>query len=94
MTEGDNRNGLAVAHFTGGNMEVMQPIKVTETHVMIDIRDLSLFGLLWMKIFSRPSITGQVLLFLRTLPAEEEEEVEKILNVHLLPGNVPVPEVL
>ncbi|XP_056336222.1 NACHT, LRR and PYD domains-containing protein 1 homolog isoform X2 [Danio aesculapii] len=89
FSEGDNRDGLAVAHFTGGNMEIIQPIKVTETHVMIDIRDLSLFGLLWMKIFSR-LIRGQVLLFLRTLPVEEEE---KILYVHLLPENVPVPKV-
>ncbi|XP_056325401.1 NACHT, LRR and PYD domains-containing protein 1a-like [Danio aesculapii] len=89
FSEGDNRHGLAVAHFTAGNIEIIQPIKVTETHVMIDIRDLSLFGLLWMKIFSHP-ISGQVLLFLRTLPVEERE---KILNVHLLPGNVPVPEV-
>ncbi|XP_056336287.1 NACHT, LRR and PYD domains-containing protein 1a-like isoform X2 [Danio aesculapii] len=94
FSEGDNRDGLAVAHFTGGNMEIIQPIKVTESHVMIDIRVLSLFGLLWMKIFSRPCISGQVLLFLRTLPVEEEEEEDKILNVHLLPGNVPVTEVL
>ncbi|NP_001123874.1 uncharacterized protein LOC100170660 [Danio rerio] len=93
FSEGDNMDGLAVAHFTGGNMEIVQPITVTETHVMIDIRDLSLFGLLWMKIFSHP-ISGQVLLFLRTLPVEEEEEEEKILNVHLLPGNVPVSEVV
>eukprot|EP00067_Danio_rerio_P048336 XP_021334239.1 caspase recruitment domain-containing protein 8 isoform X2 [Danio rerio] len=89
FSEGDNMDGLAVAHFTAGNIEIIQPIKVTETHVMIDIRDLSLFGLLWMKIFS-PPISGQVLLFLRTLPVEERE---KILNVHLLPGNIPVPEV-
>ncbi|XP_059358635.1 NACHT, LRR and PYD domains-containing protein 1 homolog, partial [Carassius carassius] len=86
----ENKDGLAVAHFTGGNVEIIQPLRVTETHVIIDIRDLSRFGLIWIKtIFGFP-IDGQVLFFLRPVTVEQEQ---KILNVHLLPGNVPVTEV-
>ncbi|XP_016385344.1 uncharacterized protein LOC107721716 isoform X4 [Sinocyclocheilus rhinocerous] len=84
----ENKDCLAVAHFTGGNVEIIQPLKVSETHVIIDIRDLSNFGLIWIKtIFGFP-INGQVLLFLRPVTVEQ-----KILTVHLLPGNVPVSEV-
>ncbi|XP_073785484.1 NACHT, LRR and PYD domains-containing protein 1 homolog isoform X2 [Danio rerio] len=86
---GENKDCLAVAHFTVGGIEMMQPLKVTETHVVIDIRDLSLFGLL-KKIFSGSPIDAQVLLFLRPLICGQKN---KILDVHLLPKNVPVSEV-
>lgn len=86
----ENKDGLAVAHFTGGNIEIIQPLKVTETHVIIDIRDLSRFGLIWIKTILGFPIDGQVLLFLRPVTIEQKQ---KILNVHLLPGNVPVSEV-
>ncbi|KAK2900599.1 hypothetical protein Q8A67_008714 [Cirrhinus molitorella] len=86
----ENKDGLAVVHFTGGNVEIIQPLKVTETHVIIDIRELSHFGLIWIKTILGFPIDGQVLLFLRTVTFEQKE---KILNVHLLPGNVPVSEV-
>uniref|UniRef100_A0A672RZK4 NOD-like receptor family B, member 5 n=1 Tax=Sinocyclocheilus grahami TaxID=75366 RepID=A0A672RZK4_SINGR len=87
----EDKDGLAVAHFTGGNIEIIQPLKVTETHVIIDIRELSRFGLIWIKTILGFPIDGQVLLFLRPVTVEQEQ---KILNVHLLPGNVPVTEVL
>ncbi|CAM4588725.1 unnamed protein product [Leuciscus chuanchicus] len=45
----ENKDGLAVAHFVGGNVEIIQPLKVTGTHLMIDIRELSSFGLVWIK---------------------------------------------
>lgn len=84
----ENKEGLAVAHFVGGNVEIIQPLKVTETHVMIDIRELSSFGLVWIKsIFGIP-IRGQVLLFLRNQTLERKK-----LNIHLLPEDVPVSEV-
>ncbi|KAK2900600.1 hypothetical protein Q8A67_008715 [Cirrhinus molitorella] len=86
----ENKDSLAVAHFTGDNVEIIQPLKVTETHVMVDIRDLSCFVLVWIRSKFIPRIDGQVLLFLRTLTHEHKE---KILNVHLLPGNVPISEV-
>ncbi|XP_051718827.1 NACHT, LRR and PYD domains-containing protein 1 homolog isoform X12 [Ctenopharyngodon idella] len=84
----ENKDGLAVAHFTGGNVEIIQPLKVTETHVIIDIRELSNFVLVWIKSKLGFPIRGQVLLFLRALSLEKNK-----LNVHLLPENVPVSEV-
>ncbi|KAK7163544.1 hypothetical protein R3I93_007561 [Phoxinus phoxinus] len=84
----ENKDGLAVAHLVGGNVEIIQPLKVTETHVMIDISELSNFALVWIKRkFGSPK-RGQVLLFLRNLTLERKK-----LNVHLLPGNVPISEV-
>ncbi len=85
-----NKDGLAVAHFTGGNIEMIQPLKVTKTHVIIGIKDLSIYGLI-KKIFSGSPIVAQVLLFLRAVTVEQKQ---KILNVHLLPGNIPISEVL
>ncbi|XP_039550696.1 NACHT, LRR and PYD domains-containing protein 1 homolog isoform X1 [Pimephales promelas] len=84
----ENKDGLAVAHFVGGNVEIIQPLKVTETHVVIEIRELSSYGLVWIKSILGIPIRGQVLLFLRNLTLERKQ-----LNVHLLPGNVPVSEV-
>ncbi|KAK9980038.1 hypothetical protein ABG768_013437, partial [Culter alburnus] len=84
----ENKGGLAVAHFTGGNVEIIQPLKVTETHVIIDIRELSNFVIVWIKSKLGFPIRGQVLLFLQALSLEKKK-----LNVHLLPENVPVSEV-
>lgn len=86
----ENKDGLAVAHLTGGNTAIMQPLKVTETHVMIDIRDLSIFGLFKRMIFSPSPIWAQVLVFLRPITVRHREN---ILDVHLLPLNVPLSEV-
>ncbi|KAA0718659.1 NACHT, LRR and PYD domains-containing protein 3 [Triplophysa tibetana] len=83
----ENKDGFAVAHFTEGNLEMIQPLNVTGTHVIINIKELSVFGLI--KSFFSSPIAAQVLLFLRPVTAEQNE---KILNVHLLPGNVPVSE--
>ncbi|XP_067308705.1 NACHT, LRR and PYD domains-containing protein 1 homolog [Pseudorasbora parva] len=85
----ESKDGLAVAHLTGGNIEIMQPLQATETHVMIDIRDLSIFGLL-KRIFSPSPICGQVLVFQRPINVRQREN---ILDVHLLPWNVPLSEV-
>uniref|UniRef100_A0A673KDD9 FIIND domain-containing protein n=1 Tax=Sinocyclocheilus rhinocerous TaxID=307959 RepID=A0A673KDD9_9TELE len=85
-----NKDSLAVAHFTGGNVETMKPLKVTETHVMIDIRDLSLFGLLKRMFFPHSPVIAQVLFFERLLYAGQKEN---ILDVHLLPWNVRLSKV-
>lgn len=81
---------LAVAHFTNGNVAIMNPLKVTETHVMIDIKDLSIFGLIKRMIFRPSPVIAQVLVFLRPITMREEEN---ILDVLLLPWNVPLSEV-
>ncbi|XP_051719255.1 NACHT, LRR and PYD domains-containing protein 1 homolog isoform X2 [Ctenopharyngodon idella] len=86
----ENKDGLAVAHLTGGNIAIMQPLQVTETHVMIDIRDLSIFGLIKRMIFPPSPVAAQVLVFLRPITFRQREN---ILDVHLLPWNVPLSEV-
>ncbi|XP_050985109.1 guanylate-binding protein 1 isoform X2 [Labeo rohita] len=87
----ENKDILAVAHLTGGNVETMKPLKVTETHVMIYIKDLSLFGLLKRKIFSSFPVVAQVLLFLRPITTRQREN---ILDVYLLPWNIPLSKVM
>ncbi|XP_048867478.1 NACHT, LRR and PYD domains-containing protein 12-like [Brienomyrus brachyistius] len=74
---------LAVAHVTEDNMEILQPLEVTDTHVVISITSLSLFGVIKRKIF--PMVRGQVLLLVRP--------IAKILNVFLLPLNVSPDQV-
>lgn len=81
---------LAVAHFTGDNIEVMQPQKVTKTHVIINIQGFSFFGLLKMMISYASLISGQVLLFYKEITGMQ---TRKKLHIHLLPGNVPLEEV-
>ncbi|KAF4115647.1 hypothetical protein G5714_003136 [Onychostoma macrolepis] len=85
----EDMDRLSVAHFTNGNVAIMNPLKVTETHVMIDIKDLSIFGLI-KRIFCPSPVVAQVLVFLRPITMREEEN---ILDVHLLPWNVPLSEV-
>ncbi|XP_073712133.1 NACHT, LRR and PYD domains-containing protein 1 homolog isoform X2 [Misgurnus anguillicaudatus] len=85
-----SKDSLAVAHFSDGNVEILQSIKVSSTHVIINITEFSLFGLIKKKIFPVSSVYAQVLLFLRPKSFAQKQ---KILNVHLLPGNVPLSEV-
>ncbi|XP_053473443.1 uncharacterized protein LOC128603201 isoform X2 [Ictalurus furcatus] len=81
---------LTVAHATGGNVEIIQPLKVTDTHVIIHIHGLSLFGLLKALLFQAYPIRAQVLLFRKKMTGKHSRSK---LNIHLLPGNVPVKEV-
>ncbi|XP_053340950.1 uncharacterized protein LOC128511926 [Clarias gariepinus] len=76
---------LTVAHVTGDNVEIIQPLKVTNTHVIIDIQRLSLFCILKEWLFQAHPIKAQVLLFYHRGMTK--------LNIHLVPGNVPVEEV-
>ncbi|XP_065118187.1 NACHT, LRR and PYD domains-containing protein 1b allele 2-like [Paramisgurnus dabryanus] len=91
----DNKDSLAVAHISGDNVETLQPLKVNSTHVFINITEFSLFGLIkniirLVKNIIYPDVQSQVLLFVRPLSVKRKE---KILDVHLLPVNVPVSEV-
>ncbi|KAL6463817.1 hypothetical protein MHYP_G00282080 [Metynnis hypsauchen] len=85
-----DENQLAVAHFTGDNTEIIQSLKVTNTHVIISIQGLSLFGLLKKMIFYFSPMNAQVLFFYKEMM---DKQKRKKLNIHLLPGNVPVKEV-
>ncbi|XP_076835822.1 uncharacterized protein LOC143481628 isoform X2 [Brachyhypopomus gauderio] len=87
----ERKDQMAVAHFTEDNVEVIQPLQVTNTHVIIDVQGFSLFGLLFNKIFGSSPINGQVLLFYKEMT---DRKRRKKLHMHLLPGNVPVDEVM
>nr|XP_024000645.1 NACHT, LRR and PYD domains-containing protein 1b allele 2-like isoform X2 [Salvelinus alpinus] len=82
-------DNLSVAHVTDGNMEIVQPLKTTATHVIVNITHLSLFGLV-RDVFSLLPVRSQVLLFLR--PQGNRHQKRK-LSVMLLPNNVPLCEV-
>ncbi|KAL7834396.1 hypothetical protein SRHO_G00286430 [Serrasalmus rhombeus] len=83
-------NQLVVAHFTGDNIEIIQPLNVTSTHAIINIQGLSLYGLLKKFILHPSPINAQVLLFYKEMM---DKRRRKQLNIHLLPGNVPEKEV-
>ncbi|KAM9440549.1 NACHT, LRR and PYD domains-containing protein 1b allele 2-like [Clarias gariepinus] len=85
-----NEVKLTVAHVSGGNVEIVQPQKVTDTHVIIRIQGLSSFGLLKAWLFQAPPIEAQVLLFYTKQIGEHRMSK---LHMHLLPGNVQYEEV-
>ncbi|XP_059182933.1 NLR family CARD domain-containing protein 3-like [Centropristis striata] len=82
---------LSVVHITDDGMSFLEPLEVSDTHVMVKVPHLSAFGLtrittwLWSIVWP---IKAQVLLFLRT-PIRRIP----VLDVLLLPGNVPLTEV-
>ncbi|MGH0180286.1 UNVERIFIED_CONTAM: hypothetical protein FKN15_003396 [Acipenser sinensis] len=83
------QNHLMVAHHKNGNVELIKPTEVTETHVKIKVNETSLFGLVrrvlknWLDYKSK----AQVLLFLRQLAKKKK------LNVFLLSSNVVLDDV-
>ncbi|KAM4603559.1 uncharacterized protein ACJ7VT_018249 isoform 2-T2 [Polymixia lowei] len=84
---------LSVVHITDDGMSILEPQKITETHVVINVSHFSAFGLIWdyIKRFLTPDvpISGQVLLFL----GPPNRRQKRKMNVLLLPRNVPVQEV-
>ncbi|XP_059195266.1 NACHT, LRR and PYD domains-containing protein 12-like [Centropristis striata] len=83
---------LSVVHITDDGMSILEPLEITDTHVVVKVPHLSVFGLIWdtVKRFLNISlpIKGQALLFLR--PPYEED---RILDVLLLQENIPLQEV-
>lgn len=82
---------LTVAHLTDRNVEIIQPLEVTDTHVIIQVHGLSLFGVLKALLFQAYPTRAQVLLFYKQLT---RNHMRNKLHIHLLPGNVPVTEVI
>ncbi|KAF4073263.1 hypothetical protein AMELA_G00256960 [Ameiurus melas] len=84
---GKSKAKLTVAHVAGGKVDIIQPLTVTETHVIINIQHLSPFGLTlpW----TGSPIRAQVLLFYKRMTEHSRSK----LHIHLLPANVPVKEV-
>lgn len=77
---------FTVAHVTGGNMELIQPLEVTETHVHINIQGLSPFSLLKSKRQKARGRNAQILLFYKG-------SMNK-LHIHLLQRDVKAKEVI
>ncbi|XP_038567266.1 uncharacterized protein LOC119897549 [Micropterus salmoides] len=83
---------LSVVHITDDGMSILEPLEITDTHVVVKVPHLSAFGLVWdiVKRLWTTSVYGQVLLFLG--PPNPRTE-RKILNVLLLPSNIHLEEV-
>ncbi|XP_064860374.1 NACHT, LRR and PYD domains-containing protein 1-like isoform X1 [Oncorhynchus nerka] len=45
ILSGEGLDSLSVAHVTGDSVEVLPPLRVTDTHVVVNITDLSVWGL-------------------------------------------------
>ncbi|KAI4872848.1 hypothetical protein NFI96_029960 [Prochilodus magdalenae] len=84
----ENKVKLAVAHFIKDNIELIPPLQVTSTHVIIHIQGLSPLGIIRdiRDLLFNPPVSAQVLLFYQT--------VHNILYIHLLPKTVPVKDVI
>ncbi|XP_032366275.1 uncharacterized protein LOC116685222 [Etheostoma spectabile] len=83
---------LSVVHISDDGMSILEPLKITDTHVVLKVPHLSALGLVWDFIrrfvnLSLP-IEAQVLLILRS-----SYTAGPVLNVLLLPGNIPLNEV-
>ncbi|KAF5896565.1 NACHT, LRR and PYD domains-containing protein 1b allele 2-like, partial [Clarias magur] len=71
---------LTVVHESDKNVEIIQPLKVTNTHVIINIQSPSLFGLIKSNLCLSRQVKAQILLFYK-------ESMNK-LHIHLLQRNV------
>lgn len=84
---------LFVVHITEDGMSILDPLEITDTHVVVKVPHLSAFGLVW-DLFrgflnNTKAVFGQVLLFLHQAKTTQRRK----LNVFLLPCNIPVEEV-
>ncbi|XP_039646752.1 uncharacterized protein LOC120552638 [Perca fluviatilis] len=83
---------LSVVHITDDGMSILEPLEITDTHVVVNVPHLSMLGLIWdvvKRLWTKP-VSGQVLLFLRPPnPATQRQN----LNMLLLPRNIPLNEV-
>uniref|UniRef100_A0A8P4G935 NACHT, LRR and PYD domains-containing protein 12 n=1 Tax=Dicentrarchus labrax TaxID=13489 RepID=A0A8P4G935_DICLA len=86
------RGLLSVVHVTDDGMSILEPLEITDTHVVVKIPHLSAFGLVWdiIKRLLFTQINGQVLLFLRP---QYINSGHQILDVFVLPDTIPVREV-
>ncbi|XP_039895407.1 NACHT, LRR and PYD domains-containing protein 12-like isoform X4 [Simochromis diagramma] len=81
---------LSVAHVFDDGISILKPMRITDTHVIVNISHLSAFGLIWnffKKSFKIPE-AGQVLLFLRF-----KDTVPLKINVFLLHERIHLSEV-
>ncbi|XP_036935971.1 NACHT, LRR and PYD domains-containing protein 1b allele 3-like [Acanthopagrus latus] len=81
---------LSVAHLNDEGIEFIAPHKVTDTHVIINISGFSGYGNI--KDDDSPCFPVQALVLLFYRPAYDPD-LESLLNVLILPGNVSVRDV-
>ena len=87
---------LSVVHITDDGMNFLEPLEVTDTHVVVTVSHFSAFGIVksfFQRLLNsndmRP-VGGQVLLFLGQPNSKTQRQK---LNVFLLPGNIHLDEV-
>ncbi|XP_038588866.1 protein NLRC3-like [Micropterus salmoides] len=83
---------LSVVHITDDGMSILDPLEITDTHVVVRVPNLSAFGLVWdtiKRLWTKP-VYSQVLLFLG--PPNTETQRQK-LKLFLLPSNIHLEEV-
>ncbi|KAK2841909.1 hypothetical protein Q5P01_012109 [Channa striata] len=87
---------LSVVHISDDGMSILEPLEITDTHVVVKVPHLSVFGLVWPLEFlvrmwnNMNPVCSQVLLFLKPPnPITQKQH----LNVFLLPRNIPLEEV-
>nr|XP_015195110.1 PREDICTED: NACHT, LRR and PYD domains-containing protein 1b allele 3-like isoform X2 [Lepisosteus oculatus] len=78
---------LKVAHRLDGNTEIIQPTRVTDSHVEVKVDKLSPFTIVLKILGFKVEVRGQLLLFLLKLSSRQK------LIILLLPSNVNVEEV-
>ncbi|XP_029986117.1 NACHT, LRR and PYD domains-containing protein 1b allele 2-like [Sphaeramia orbicularis] len=98
---------LSVVHITDDGMEFTDTLEITDTHVVINVQHLSLFGLTWMleMIQNLISVSGHIIesvtqftkavsgqVLLFLAPPNPRTQRQN-LNMLLLPRNVPLDEV-
>ncbi|XP_036936004.1 NACHT, LRR and PYD domains-containing protein 1b allele 2-like [Acanthopagrus latus] len=81
---------LSVAHLNDEGIEFIAPHKVTETHVIINISGFSGYGNIKDEDSPPEPVRALVLLFYRP---PNYPDVESLLNVLMLPGNVVLSDV-
>nr|XP_015195113.1 PREDICTED: NACHT, LRR and PYD domains-containing protein 1b allele 3-like isoform X4 [Lepisosteus oculatus] len=77
---------LKVAHRLDGNTEIIQPTRVTDSHVEVKVDKLSPFTIVLKILGFKVEVRGQLLLFLLKLSSRQK------LIILLLPSNVNVEE--
>ena len=86
----DDDDDLSVVHISDdGEVEILEPLEVTQTHVVVNVSHLSWFGLIKKrKPKSKAKPTHSQLLLLLRQPSNRRE-----LKVCLVPANVPIDRV-
>ncbi|KAK7880389.1 hypothetical protein WMY93_032979, partial [Mugilogobius chulae] len=81
-----SQSQLSVAHISDSGLSLIEPERITATHVVISVYSLSKFGLMmWKRLRKHKKISGQVLLF--CTPQKHK------INMFLLPRNISVDQV-